>query len=320
MKVLITGVAGFVGSNLAHYIAAERDWELVGLDALTYAGSLARIEGLIRDKKLRFVRGSILDGEMVNQLFLKERFDLVLNLASENRTSESGFYGGTIRTNVEGTNALLEAASLAKIPRFVHTSTMKVYGRHETPSENAPLAPTSRLAATKAAADLMVLAYNRSSRLNTVITRFGDSYGPHQFPHEMVGGAITRLIEEKAFDHHQLSLQEKRLTYVGDICAGIVAAAERGGCGEVYNLGMDGHEGVVSERNLVQFLHTLLDRPCPVAATDPSTSDRQEYRKAQHELSWSASTSLREGLSRTIEWYCANTEWWRKIKTGEYLD
>lgn len=321
MKVLITGVAGFIGSNLAHYLAVERpEWELVGLDALTYAGSLARVEGLLKDKKLRLVRGNTVDAELVKDLFLKERFDLVINLASENRVSEgNGSYSGAVRTNVEGTNALLEAASHAKVPRFLHASTMKVYGRHETPGESAPLAPTSRVAATKAAADLLVAAYHRAAGLNTVIVRFGECYGPHQFPTESVAGAITRLLEGREFDFHALSRQEKRLTYVVDVCSGILAAAERGSGGEVYNLCADG--GVACERNLVQFLHTLLDRPCPVPAeATPSVKDRQEYRKAESELGWKATTSLREGLSRSAEWYQGNMEWWRKIKTGEYLD
>lgn len=328
MKVLVTGAAGFIGSNLVHYLARERSaWEIVSLDLLTYAGNLANLDSAISSKKTRFVRTDIADKAAIAELFEQEKFDVVFHLAAESHVDRSIMSAYEFaRTNVLGTQVLLDAARATDVRRFVHISTDEVYGSlgetgrfHET----TPLDPTSPYSASKASSDLMVLAYHKTHGFETVVTRCTNNYGPYQFPEKLIPLFITNAMDNKKVPLYGDGANVRSWLYVVDHCEALLSVAEKGRAGEVYNIG-GAEESELRNREVTTMILDLLGKPSDLVqmVADRPAHDRRyavDYTKIHGELGWRPRTEFRKGLDSTISWYKENEGWWRSIKSGDYL-
>src|SRR5215211_3400103 len=241
MKLLVTGGAGFIGSAFVRHVLAHRpDAHLVTLDALTYAGNLENLAAVQESPRHEFVRGDIRDEKTVNETFAGTNFDAVVHFAAESHVDRSILSpDSAIDTNVRGTARLLEAARVARVERFVHVSTDEVYGDIPEPleaDETYPLKPSSPYAASKAASDLLALAYVRTYHLPVMVTRASNNYGPYQFPEKLIPLMISNALDGAPLPVYGDGLQVRDWLYVDDHCRGILAVLERGTVGEVYNI------------------------------------------------------------------------------------
>ncbi len=329
MKVLVTGAAGFIGSNLVHYLVQQRpSWDILALDLLTYAGNLENIDGLLREKKVRFSRTDITDDTAVEALFEAERFDLVFHLAAESHVDRSILSAKEfVRTNVMGTQTLLDAALATKVDRFVHISTDEVYGSLGPTGafvETTPLDPTSPYAASKAASDLMVLAAGKTHRMNASVTRCTNNYGSYHFPEKLIPLFITNALEDRKLPLYGDGMNVRSWLYVTDHCDALLRVAEKGRAGEVYNIG-GSQEAELPNRDVTFMILESLgkSRDLIERVGDRPAHDRRyavDYSKINAELGWKPQTPFREGILQTIEWYKANESWWRTIKSGAYRE
>mgnify|MGYP001216131280 CR=1 FL=1 len=241
-KVLITGAAGFIGSNLSYYLNKVRpDWDLYLLDALTYAGNIANISPLLDKHNITFIKQDITDEENINILFEDKKFDIVFHLAAESHVDRSIHSAiEFVKTNILGTQNLVSASRAASVARFVHISTDEVYGALGPTGkfyETTPLDPTSPYSASKASSDLLVLANCKTHNFNAVVTRCTNNYGPYQFPEKLIPLFITNLMEDKQVPVYGDGLQSRHWIYVEDHCEALLVVAEKGESGEVYNVG-----------------------------------------------------------------------------------
>ena len=328
MKVLVTGAAGFIGSNLVHYLIQQRpEWQLVALDSLTYAGNLKNIGKEIEGGKVTFSKTDIADEQAIEALFSREKFDLVFHLAAESHVDRSILSAKEfVRTNVVGTQVLLDAALAHKVNRFVHISTDEVYGSLGPTGrfyETTPLDPTSPYSSSKAASDLLVLAYCKTHKMNASITRCTNNYGPFQFPEKLIPLFITNALEGKKLPLYGDGMNVRSWIYVTDHCDGLLRVAEKGRAGEVYNLG--GSEDCELPNKEVTF--AILDilgkgRDLIQQVADRPAHDLRyavDYTKSKNELGWEPATPFKDGLAKTVAWYLDNKSWWEEIKSGEYL-
>ena len=358
MVVLITGGAGFIGSNFVRLVLEKRPaWKVVNLDKLTYSGNLENlrdVEEIEGGRRYFFVEGDVCDTALVQALFsgahplfqrhkdlkptqsLRCPIHAVVHFAAESHVDRSirdasPFY----RTNVEGTRVLLEGArrywqiderpaSMRSPFRFVHVSTDEVYGSlelHQAPfTEENPLKPNSPYAASKAAADLMIQAYVHTYGLPAVITRCGNNYGPCQHPEKFIPLFITNAFEEKRLPLYGDGHQVRDWIYVGDHCSALMAVLERGKIGEIYNIGArQEHTNLEVAELIVQRLEKSRDLIRSIA--DRPGHDRRyalEAKKIQSALGWKAEYSFRQGLDSTIRWYRDNSSWWKRLKNEEF--
>lgn len=324
MRVLVTGGAGFIGSNFIRYILEKYDnYQVVNLDLLTYAGNLENLAGVEANPNYTFVRGDIADYSCLESIFSKG-VDAVVNFAAESHVDRSiEDSGAFIRTNVEGTRVLLEAARKYGVKKFLQVSTDEVYGSLGADgyfTEDTPLDPSSPYSASKAAADLLVQAYHRTYGLPVSITRCSNNYGPYQFPEKLIPLMITNALEDKPLPVYGDGLNIRDWLHVWDHCAALDLVLHQGKPGEVYNIGgnnewanIDIVRRILSELSKPESLITFVkDRP---------GHDRRyaiDASKIKRELGWQPKISFEQGLRNTIKWYCTNREWWEKIKTGEY--
>lgn len=326
MNVLVTGGCGFIGANFVHQQRRLYPTDrLVILDALTYCGNLANLEGLTQDPGLSFVRGDICDAELVAQLFRDEHFDAVVHFAAESHVDRS-ILGPMpfVRTNVIGTTTLLEAARKAQTAKFIHVSTDEVYGTLSPTdpafTELTPLSPRSPYAASKAASDHLALAYAHTYGMPVVVTRCSNNYGPYQFPEKLLPLMILSALEDKPLPVYGDGMQVRDWIYVEDHCAGIDAALRRGTPGEVYNFG--GH----AERPNLEMVYSVLDlvqkpRSLIRFVADRPGHDRRyavDCEKAERELGWRARWTLSDGLRETVRWYREHPAWCESVRSGEY--
>lgn len=328
MKVLVTGAAGFIGSNLVHLLAAERpSWRITALDLLTYAGNLKNLASVLDSERVSFARVDISDEAAVTALFEKERFDLVFHLAAESHVDRSIMSSlEFVRTNVLGTQVLLDAALKTKVSRFVHISTDEVYGSLGPTGaflETTPLDPTSPYAASKAASDLMVLAFCKTHKMNASVTRCTNNFGPYHFPEKLIPLFITNAMEDKKVPLYGDGMNVRSWLYVTDHCEALLRVAEAGRAGEVYNIG-GGPDAELPNRDVTFAILDLLgkSRDLIERVGDRPAHDRRyaiDHSKITKELGWRPSTPFRIGLEKTVEWYRANREWWEEIKSGAYL-
>ncbi len=323
--VLVTGGAGFIGSNLVRYLRRERpDWTVVNLDKLTYAGNLESLADLRHDPQHVFVRGDIANAELVEHLCAQHGVEAILNLAAESHVDRS-ILGPSIfvETNVSGTQVLLEVARNAGVGRFVQVSTDEVYGSLGAQgrfSETSPLKPSSPYSASKTAADLLALAYHHTFGLDVIVTRCSNNYGQYQFPEKLIPLMVANALDGKKLPVYGDGLQVRDWIHVEDHCAALLAALERGQAGEVYNLGSDNEWP-----NLMivkQLLH-ILQKPEGLIehVKDRPGHDRRyaiDARKARAELGWAPRIAFADGLERTVRWYLANRIWWDRVRSGEY--
>ncbi len=326
MTLLLTGGAGFIGSNLVRLLLAERAADrVVVLDKLTYAGNLENLERL-DSPRYRFVRGDITDGALLAELWRTERMDAVLHLAAESHVDRSILAPAVfIETNVRGTQVLLEAARELGVKKFVHVSTDEVYGSLGPTglfTEESPLAPSSPYSASKAASDLLALAYARTYELPVVVTRCSNNYGPYQFPEKLIPLMIANALRDEPLPVYGDGLNVRDWIHVDDHCRGLLAALDRGAPGQVYNFG-----GASERRNLdiVKRVLALLGKPESLVRFVPDRPghDRRyamDVSKAMAQLGWSPRRSFEEGLGETVRWYVEHRGWWERVLTGEYRE
>ncbi len=324
-KVLVTGGCGFIGSNFVrHLLASDPDTAVVNFDCLTYAGNLANLSDVARHPRYTFVRGDITDREQVRAAMRLGVTD-VINFAAESHVDRSIQDSGPfVRTNVLGTQTLLDAAREFGVKRFVQVSTDEVYGSLDATglfTEETPLQPNSPYSASKAAADLLVRAYHHTFGLPAVITRCSNNYGPFQFPEKLIPLFVTNLMNGEPVPVYGDGLQVRDWIHVLDHCRGVAAAWRHGKPGEVYNFG-----GRCEKTNLdlTKTLLGLLGKPETLIryVKDRPGHDRRyaiDCAKAERELEWSPQMTFDRGLRETIDWYAANSAWIAAIKNKDYL-
>jgi len=323
VRLVVTGGAGFIGSNFVRFMLRRYDdLEVVNLDKLTYAGNLENLRDVEDDARYTFVKGDICDAAVVRAAL--QGADAVVNFAAETHVDRS--ISGPqdfISTDVLGTHTLLEAVRELAIARYVQISTDEVYGSTETGSftEESDLAPSSPYSASKAGADLLVLAYHRTYGAPVLITRSSNNYGPWQYPEKIIPLFITNAIDDQALPVYGDGLNVRDWLYVDDNCAGIDAVLRKGVEGEVYNVG-----GGNEVKNLAltrQILELLGKSPELIRfVADRPGHDRRysiDCGKLQA-LGWRPATPFETGLEGTVSWYRDNPLWWRKIKSGEWRE
>ncbi len=325
MKLLITGGAGFIGSNFVRHALREHDdWEIVNLDKLTYAGNLANLEDIKNTPRHRFIKGDIVDRELVSNL-LNEGFDVIINFAAESHVDRSIMDSSPfIEANVKGTQVLLEGARQYQVGRLVQVSTDEVYGSLGAEgkfTEEWPLLPSSPYAASKAAADLLCLAYSRTYGLPVIITRCSNNYGPYQFPEKLIPLAITNVLEGKKIPVYGDGLNVRDWIHVEDHCRAIDLIIQRGKLGEIYNIGGNNEK---TNLELVQQLLDIMHKPKSIISfiADRLGHDRRyalDTTKIAQELGWKPVYPYDKGLEDTVNWYIEQEPWWRRIKSGDYL-
>jgi dTDP-glucose 4,6-dehydratase len=325
MNLLVTGGAGFIGSNLVRLVLAEGKADrVVNLDRLTYAGNPESLAGVEADPRYRFVRGDVCNGELVAEVVRSERIDAILHLAAESHVDRSILAPSVfIETNVRGTQVLLEAARELGVKRFVHVSTDEVYGSLGPEglfTEASPLAPSSPYSASKAGSDLLALSYARTFGLPVVVTRCSNNYGPYQFPEKLIPLMIANALRDLPLPVYGDGLNVRDWIHVEDHCRGLLAALEAGRAGEVYNLGAS------SERQNLRIVEAVLDllgkpRSLVRFVTDRAGHDRRyaiDAAKARRELGWAPRRTFEDALRDTVRWYVDHRGWWERVMSGEY--
>jgi dTDP-glucose 4,6-dehydratase len=324
MRILVTGGAGFIGSNFVRLLDRERpDDYVVVLDALTYAGNLDNLTNTSFNifKCLNIAAPRVLD------VLLSERIDTIVNFAAESHVDRSILAPQTaLETNIMGTAALLEMARQAKVKRFLHVSTDEVYGdipKGMFSHEKSTLRPSSPYAASKAAAEHLALAYMRTYGLPVVITRGCNTYGPYQFPEKLIPLMIHNALTGTPLPVYGDGLQEREWMYVDDHCRGILAALEDGAAGEVYNLGVRG--GGTTNLELIHQLLWLTGADASLIryVEDRPGHDRRyamDTYKTQRELGWRAQVNLKDGLAATVQWYKEHPAWVERVTSGAYRE
>lgn len=326
MKILVTGGAGFIGSNFVCYILRQHpDWEVANLDKLTYAGNLENLTDVGGNPRYHFVKGDITDRELVDKL-LKEGFDVVVNFAAESHVDRSILDSSPfIKTNVQGAQVLLEGARQHGVKLFLQVSTDEVYGSLGALgkfTEESPLLPNSPYAASKAAADCLCRSYYHTYGLPVLITRCTNNYGSFQFPEKLIPLVITNAIEGKEIPIYGDGLNVRDWIHVEDHCRALDLIIQQGKPGEIYNIGGNNEK---TNLELVHCILAMMGRPFSLITfvTDRPGHDRRyalETSKIDHELGWRPAIPLEEGLGKTVQWYINNESWWRRIKSGEYAE
>jgi len=323
-RVLVTGAAGFIGTNFVRRALAKKpDWYIVAYDALTYAGNPANLVGLEDTGRFEFVHADICDPERVDAVFASPLW-AVINFAAETHVDRSIMGAAEfVRTNVLGTQVLLERARRADLHRFVQVSTDEVYGSLGLKgrfTEESPLAPNSPYSASKAAADLLARSYYVTHGVPAVITRCSNNYGPYQFPEKVIPLFITNLLENRQVPLYGDGLNIRDWIHVQDHCDALLMVLERGVAGEVYNIGADNE---LTNRQLTLSILSELgkDESMIRFVKDRPGHDRRyaiDSSKIRRELNWRPRIDFESGLRATIRWYIEHESWWRAIKSGAY--
>lgn len=324
MKRLVTGGAGFIGSNFIRMMLQKYpDDQVINLDALTYAGNLDNLGSAEASASYRLVKGDITDRDLVNRLFA-EGIDQVVHFAAESHVDRSISDPDVfVRTNVQGTQVLLEAAKTHGVGKFVHVSTDEVYGSLGPDglfTEETPLAPNSPYSASKAGSDLMVRAYHETFGLPVNITRCSNNYGPFQFPEKLIPLMILNAIEDKPLPLYGDGLNVRDWLHVEDHCAAIDLVCREGRSGEVYNIGGNNEH---TNLEIVRTILLELGKPDSLIryVEDRPGHDRRyaiDASKLTKELGWEPKYRFESGIRDTIRWYLDNREWWNRIRSGAY--
>lgn len=327
MRLLVTGGAGFIGSNFVRYMLEKHpSYKIVNLDKLTYAGNLENLKDVENNPQYTFVKGDITDAPLITRLLDEHEIDVLVNFAAESHVDRSITEPGIfIQTNITGTQVLLDAARTKGIQKYVQISTDEVYGSlGETGyfTEETPLAPNSPYSASKAGADLLVLAYHETYGMNVNITRCSNNYGPYHFPEKLIPLMITNALEGKQLPVYGDGLNVRDWLHIQDHAKAIDLVIHKGESGEVYNIG--GH----NERKNIEIVELILERlgkskELVKYVTDRLGHDRRyaiDPTKLSEQLGWKPDYTFETGIAETIEWYLANEAWWRSIKSGDYMN
>lgn len=328
MKFLITGGAGFIGSNYCHYVVNKYpEDEFVCLDALTYAGNYNNIKSLEEKENFKFVKGDIRDKEFINKLFEEEKFDIVINFAAESHVDNSIKNPQIfLETNIIGTSVLMDACVKYGIKRYHQVSTDEVYG--DLPldrpdllfTEETPIHTSSPYSSSKAGADLLVGAYHRTFGLPTTISRCSNNYGPYQFPEKLIPVVFSKAMRNEKIPVYGTGENVRDWIHVYDHNVGVDMIVRNGRVGEIYNLG--GH----SERSNLLVVKTILKQLGKSEDLIEFVEDRKGHdlryaidsTKVEKELGWTRTHTFEEGIKETIEWYLNNQDWVNNILSGEY--
>ncbi|MET3939716.1 dTDP-glucose 4,6-dehydratase [Paenibacillus sp. PvP094] len=324
MKLLVTGGAGFIGSNFVIYMQQQHpDYEIINVDALTYAGNLENLKSLEGNARHTFVKADITDAAEMDRL-IGQGVNVVVNFAAESHVDRSILEPDIfVRTNVNGTQALLEAAKKHNITKFVQVSTDEVYGSLGPTglfTEETPLQPNSPYSASKAGGDLLVRAYHETFGLPVNITRCSNNYGPYQFPEKLIPLMISRALADKALPVYGDGLNIRDWLYVEDHCSAIDLVIHQGRNGEVYNIGGN------NERTNVHIVKTILEQLGKPESLIKYVQDRPGHdrrygidpTKTMSELGWKPKHTFETGIKETIQWYLDNKEWLTRIQSGVY--
>ena len=327
-NILVTGGAGFIGGNFIHYLLGNRpDCHITCLDALTYAGNLETLKSVLEDSRLRFVHGDITDREAVYHLFGEENFDAVVNFAAESHVDRSIDTPEVfLKTNILGTQVLLDACNRFGTGRYHEVSTDEVYG--DLPldrpdlffTEETPIHTSSPYSASKASADLLVTAYYRTYGTPVTISRCSNNYGPYHFPEKLIPLMILNALEDKPLPVYGDGKNVRDWLYVEDHCRAIELILENGRVGEVYNVG--GHHEKQNIEVVKTILHALGKSEELIAFVKDRPGHDRRYAidpsKIHRELGWLPQTSFEDGIQTTVEWYLQNRSWWEHIRSGDY--
>ena len=325
-KILVTGGAGFIGSNFVRMMLKDSGHAIVNLDALTYAGNLENLADVASNPRYTFVKGDIADTAQMDEVFAAHRPDVVVHFAAESHVDRSVLDATAfVRTNVQGTQVLLDKSRQHKVSRFVHVSTDEVYGSLGAWgffTEDTPMQANSPYSASKAASDLLVRAAVHTHGMDCVVTRCSNNYGPFQFPEKLIPLMVANALEGKNLPVYGDGKNVRDWIYVTDHCEGIRAAMERGKAGEVYNFGGNAErENIYVIKEILRLLgkgesliHYVKDRP---------GHDRRyamDSSKARATLGWEPRHTFEQGLRQTIDWYVQNRQWWERVRSGAYQD
>ncbi len=330
MKILVTGGAGFIGSNFTYYMLKKHpDYEITVLDKLTYAGNLHTLEDAMKNPHFSFVKGDITDRELVFRLFEENCFDIVVNFAAESHVDRSILEPEVfLKTNILGTQVLLDASKKYGVKRYHQVSTDEVYG--DLPlertdlffTEETPIHTSSPYSASKASADLLALAYYRTYGTPVTVSRCSNNYGPYHFPEKLIPLMIINALHDKPLPVYGEGINIRDWLYVEDHCSAIDLIIHNGKDGEVYNVG--GHNEM---RNIdvVRLIVNALEKSEDLITfvKDRAGHDLRyaiDPEKIHRELGWLPETSFKDGIKKTIEWYLANRSWWEQIISGEYKE
>ncbi|WP_394234978.1 dTDP-glucose 4,6-dehydratase [Niallia oryzisoli] len=327
MKLLVTGGAGFIGSNFVRYMVNKYpEYNIYNLDLLTYAGNLENLKDIENKPNYKFVKGDIADRTFVQELFEKEQFDYVLNFAAESHVDRSITNPEIfVQTNIQGTLALLDAARAIGVKKYLQVSTDEVYGTlGETGyfTEETPLAPNSPYSASKTGADLLVRAYNETYGMPVNITRCSNNYGPYHFPEKLIPLMIINALHDKELPIYGDGLNVRDWLHVEDHCQAIDLVLHKGRNGEVYNVGGN------NERTNIEIVKTILAQLGKPESLMKFVKDRPGHdrryaidaTKLRTELGWEPKYTFETGIKQTIDWYLNNQEWWQNIISGEYQE
>ena len=334
MKIIVTGGAGFIGGNFVHYMINKYpDYEIICLDKLTYAGNLETLEPVMDKKGFKFVKGDIADREFVYKLFEDEKPDIVVNFAAESHVDRSITDPGIfLQTNIIGTGVLLDACRIYGIQRYHQVSTDEVYG--DLPldrpdlffTETTPLHTSSPYSASKASADLLVLAYHRTFKIPVTISRCSNNYGPYHFPEKLIPLMIANCLNDKPLPVYGKGENVRDWLYVEDHCRAIDMIIHNGRVGEVYNVG--GHNertNIQIVKTVIEYLNENVDKEITETlikyVEDRKGHDRRygiDPTKIKEELGWYPETTFEVGIKKTIQWYLDNQEWMKNVTSGEY--
>ncbi len=324
--ILVTGGAGFIGSNWVRLRRGDHpDDRIINVDLLTYAGNLENLEGIDEGPQYRFLRIDVADRKAL-EAAIDEPVDAIVHFAAESHVDRSiEDAGAFLETNVIGTQTLLDFARARGVCRMVQVSTDEVYGSLGADgkfTESTPLAPNSPYSASKAAADMLVRAAHETHGMDVVITRCSNNYGPYQFPEKLIPLMISNALEGKPLPVYGDGLNVRDWIWVEDHCRGIDLALEKGRAGEVYNFGGDAER---TNLDVVRGILALLGQPDSLIefVEDRKGHDRRyaiDFSKAASELGFSPETSFEDGLERCVQWYRDHDSWWRRIKSGEYMN
>jgi dTDP-glucose 4,6-dehydratase len=327
MNILVTGGAGFIGSNFVRYMVDKHpSYTIVNLDLLTYAGNLENLKDIESNRNYTFEKGDITDRELVDKLVKSHRINTIVNFAAESHVdrsiSEPDIF---VKSNVLGTQVLLDVAKVNRIEKYVQVSTDEVYGSLGEVgyfTEETPLAPNSPYSASKAAADLLVRSYHETFGLNINITRCSNNYGPYHFPEKLIPLMVTNAMNDEPLPIYGDGLNVRDWLHVEDHCSAIDLIIHKGKSGQVYNIGGN------NEKTNLEIVQTILKELGKSEDLIKFIEDRLGHdkryaidaSKIRKELGWEPSYSVEKGLKETIQWYVDHKEWWQRIKSGVYQD
>lgn len=327
MKLLVTGGAGFIGSAFVRLaLTSPGQFSLANVDALTYAGNLENLASIANDPRYSFHKADIADPDAIEAVFATVQPDAVVHFAAESHVDRSIHSPEpVIRTNLNGTFTLLEAARRHKTPRFVHVSTDEVYGSIDEPhdaDESYPLHASSPYSASKAGSDLLALSYFTTYKMNVSVTRASNNYGPFQFPEKLIPLMIANALEGKQLPVYGDGMQIRDWLYVDDHCRAIRAVLDKGRAGEVYNIG---GSRALPNIEVVQRILAATGQPESLIkyVTDRPGHDRRyaiTSEKVERETGWAPQMEFEAGLAETVSWYRANTDWISNVRSGAYRE